>query len=112
MEYVLHLRERPFQSIKNKTKTIEMRLFDEKRQQYQVGDILIFEHNDTLERIYTKIIALHRYNHFEDLYNKFDKVSLGYNEDETASASDMLDYYPIEEQNKFGVLGIEIKVLE
>jgi ASC-1-like (ASCH) protein len=43
------------------------------------------------------------------LYKHFDKISLGYKEDEIANSKDMEEYYPKEEQEKYGVLGIEIK---
>ena len=52
-----------------------------------------------------------RYNSFAELYNNFDKVSLGYKEDELASPDDMELYYSKEEQEKYGVLGIEIKLV-
>ena len=42
---------------------------------------------------------------------KFDKVLLGYNKDEIASPNDMSKYYSKEEQEKYGVVGIEIKLL-
>ena len=41
--FELRLNAGPFESIKAGTKTIEMRLLDKKRQQYTVGDILIFK---------------------------------------------------------------------
>ena len=47
---------------------------------------------------------------FEELYKHFDKESLGYNKDDIANPKDMEKYYSIEEQNKYGVLGIEIKI--
>ena len=54
--YELRLNEKPFESIKNGTKTIEMRLQDEKRNQYQVGDILIFKKRpEEVEILKTKI---------------------------------------------------------
>jgi hypothetical protein len=48
----------------------------------------------------------------EELYKHFDKISLGYAEDEIADPKDMEQYYPQDKQEKYGVLGIEIKVLE
>ena len=65
--FELRLHDQPFASIKSGTKTIEMRLFDEKRSQYSVGDILIFKkrsnENETLK---TEIVALHKFNSFEE----------------------------------------------
>lgn len=104
-----HLNEEPYNLIKNGTKTIEMRLYDEKRQKIKVGDIIEFINRSTEERIITKVKALHLYNSFEELYKHFDKISLGYKEDEEAKPSDMEKYYPLEEQEKYGVVGIELE---
>ena len=38
----MKLMQEPFNKIKNQTKTIEVRLYDEKRQQVQVGDFIEF----------------------------------------------------------------------
>ena len=62
------------------------------------------------EKILTEVINLHKYKTFEELYKHFDKESLGYNKDDIANPKDMEKYYSIEEQNKYGVLGIEIKI--
>ena len=47
-------------------------------------------------------------DNFEELYKHFDKISLGYAEDEIADPKDMEQYYPQDKQEKYGVLGIEI----
>lgn len=111
MTHELHLNHGPFESIKAGTKTIEMRLFDEKRSKYQVGDILSFENRTTGEVLFTRIIDLHRFNNFDVLYQQFDKISLGYNSNESADPKDMEQYYSLEEQQKYGVVGIEIEVI-
>lgn len=56
------------------------------------------------------IEGLHQYPNFEELYQHFDKLSMGYEEDEVVDYKDMEKYYSKEEQSKFGVLGIEVKV--
>ncbi len=104
-----HLNEDPYNSIKAGTKTIEMRLYDEKRQKIKVGDIIEFINLTTEEKIYTKVKALHLYDSFTELYKHFDKESLGYREDEVANPSDMEKYYSIQEQEKYGVVGIELE---
>ena len=38
MLHKMKLNESPFERMKNETKTIEFRLYDEKRQQIKVGD--------------------------------------------------------------------------
>ena len=42
MLYRMKLTEVPFEEIKNGTKTIEFRLYDEKRQQIKLGDKIEF----------------------------------------------------------------------
>ncbi len=111
MVHNMRLDETYFQKIKAGTKTIEMRLYDEKRQKVQVGDVIEFTCIANGEVIHTKVLALHVYPSFEDLYNKFDKVTLGYNEWEIALYTDMEQYYSPTEIEKYGVVGIEIKLI-
>lgn len=109
--YELRLNDKPFKSIKNKTKTIEMRLLDEKRQQYSIGDTLLFrKRTNENETLIAKIINLHKFPSFKDLYEKFDKISLGYEKNEIANPDDMQEFYSMEEQQKYGVVGIEIEL--
>ena len=53
---ILHLDNKPFESIKNGTKTIEMRLFDEKRRLLKENDIIEFINRTTNESIKAKVI--------------------------------------------------------
>ena len=105
----MRLHNEPFVLIKNGTKTIELRLNDEKRRQIKVGDIITFTNRSNNEQISTVVINLHKYDSFEELYKHFDKVEMGYAEDEPAESKDMEAYYSKEEQDKYGVLGIEIR---
>lgn len=45
-------KQRPFEKIKSGSKTIEMRLFDEKRQRISVGDFIEFSSADNLPKKY------------------------------------------------------------
>ena len=95
--------------IKEKTKTIELRLLDEKRSLIKENDTIEFEDRTTNEKLKARVIKLHKYNSFEELYKHHDKVSMGYKIDEEADPKDMEQYYPQEEQSKYGVLGIKVK---
>lgn len=112
MDHEMKLNNNPFSLIKLGTKTIELRLNDEKRRKIVVGDRIEFTNRDTNEKIMTEVIKLHNYTNFKELYKHFDKISLGYLEDDEANPSDMNEYYSEEEQNKYGVLGIEIKLIK
>lgn len=112
MIHKMKLRDKPFKSIKAGTKTIELRLYDEKRKLLNVGDVIEFTNIDTKEVIKVEILQLHRFNNFDDLYKHFNKISMGYEENEVANPSDMEEYYSKEEQQEYGVVGIEIKLLK
>ena len=109
MKYNMNLNNRPFKSIKEGTKTIELRLNDEKRKLLNIGDEIEFTNITNGEKLSVDIINLHKYPSFEELYKHFDKVEMGYNKDEPAEPKDMEAYYSKEEQNKYGVLGIKIR---
>ena len=110
-KHYMKLKPGPFASIKAGTKTIEMRLLDEKRKALKVGDVLIFTNlGNTDERVRAKIVNLHFFESFAAGYAAFDKVSLGYEPNEDAHPSDMEQYYPKEEIATNGVVFIEIKL--
>ena len=111
MMHKMRLNDRPFNMIKSGDKTIEMRLNDEKRRLINVGDKIEFQNRITLDIIYCKVVKLHKYDNFYELYKHFNKKELGYKENEKASYTDMDKYYSNEEQNKYGVVGIEIALI-
>ncbi len=109
MEHKMKLDHAAFIAIKSKTKTIEMRLYDEKRRELKKGDSILFTDISTKEEIIRYIYKLHIFPTFEELYKKFNKINLGYSEKENADAKDMLQYYTVEDIKKYGVVGIELK---
>ncbi len=112
MKHKMNLQHEPFVKIKAKTKTIEMRLFDEKRSKISVGDDIVFVDNSTKETITCKVNNLFKYKSFDELYSNHDKTSIGYSKDEMANSNDMLAYYSTEQIEKYGVVGIEILINE
>lgn len=111
MKHYMNLQHAPFTRISSGTKTVEMRLFDEKRALIKVGDSIEFTDLETGEKLVCTVANLHRYASFEELYAHHEKTSIGYAEDERAAPSDMLVYYPREKIEKYGVVGIEIRLL-
>lgn len=109
MLHKMKLRISPFEKIRNGSKTIELRLNDEKRQQVQIGDYIEFSClDDSKQRIQTRVTALHHFSSFAELYNSLPKEKLGYAESETPAPDHMDEYYTRDEQEKYGVLGIEL----
>ncbi|MCI5702626.1 MAG: ASCH domain-containing protein [Bacilli bacterium] len=111
MKHEMKLNNEPFECIKNGTKTIELRLNDEKRKLLTVGDYIEFTNRVTNEKLLVEVIDLFKYNSFEELYKHFNKIEMGYSINEEANPKDMENYYSKEEQEKYGVLGIKIKKL-
>lgn len=111
MIHKMNLYNDSFESIKSEKKTIEMRLFDEKRSIIKPNDYIEFNNTSNGETLLCVVINIYKYNNFEELYKNHDKISIGYEEDEIASPDDMLMYYSIDNINKYGVVGIEIKKL-
>ncbi len=111
MQHEMKLQNEPFIAIKKGVKTIEMRLYDEKQKLVKEGDIIEFTNTTTGEKITTQVEHLYLYTNFAELYKNHNKTELGYKQNEHASPKDMSKYYPQEEQEKFGVVGIKIKLI-
>ena len=106
----MNLAPRPFELIKSGRKTVEMRLNDERRRAIKVGDEIAFTHIESGEIIIAEVTALYPFDSFAELYSAFKPEALGYAKDEAYSPSDMNEYYTKEQQEKYGVLGIGIKL--
>ena len=112
MTFEMRLQDAPFQKIKTGRKTIELRLNDEKRRRISVGDEILFINAANGESLTAVVVALYPFTSFEALYRALPLEDCGYSKTELegASASDMDAYYSREEQEKYGVLGIRIRL--
>lgn len=106
----MKLNPSPFKMIKSGQKTIELRLFDEKRQQINVGDTIVFTNASSGETLSTKVLKLHKFNSFDELYKSLPLLKCGYTSKNVTQATpdDMKKYYSKEQQEMYGVLGIEL----
>ena len=113
MIHKMNLNSEPFERILSGRKTIELRLNDEKRRLIKVGDKIEFIQTETGEKLIAKVTALHRFDSFAELHRKLPLLKCGYTAADisTAKPEDMNLYYTPEQQRKYGVLGIDIKVI-
>lgn len=114
MVHYMNLNPQPFSLIANGTKTIELRLLDEKRKLIEVGDTLIFTNTaDASCTLRCKVKALHRFANFAELYRSLPLDKCGYlpHELATAAPEDMALYYSAEKQKQYGVVGIELELI-
>ena len=107
MKHSMKLLESPFNRIKNGTKTIEFRIYDEKRRKIKIGDTIEFSLlPDLKEKILTEVIDLYRADTFEELFENL------YNDKEEIEkkVKGMYKIYSPEKEKEYGVLGIGIKL--
>ena len=109
MIHKMKLQSDPFERMKNGKKTVEIRLYDEKRRLVKENDCIEFTNIDTNEIIKVKVIKLHLFDTFKDLFNYFDSSYFG---NDISSYEVMYDYYTREEEKKYGVVGIEVKLIK
>jgi ASC-1-like (ASCH) protein len=109
----MKLQEGPFERIKSGKKILELRLFDEKRQLIKVGDEIEFSKLPELsEKVIVKVTGLLIYENFADLIQDLPASYLGYKEsDKDYLKGSMYEIYTKEEEEKYGVLGIRIKLI-
>lgn len=110
MLHTMKLLPAPFAMVKSGKKTIELRLFDEKRRRIKAGDEIVFTNTETGETLTKSVVKLHRFNSFEELYKALPLLQCGYTAENVNKAcpADMEKYYSVEKQNKYSVVGIEI----
>jgi len=111
--HTMNLRPSPFEQISSGKKTVELRLYDEKRRKIAVGDKIVFKNTDTSAEITAEVIKLHRAPSFFELMKTVSPEKCGFPKSISAieCAEAMRDYYSENEEKENGVLGIEIKVL-
>ena len=107
MLHKMKLDEEPFGRIKDGTKTIEFRLYDEKRRQIKIGDQIEFSKMQNMnEKLLVDVTQLYLEDSFENLFRKL------YSDEEEIirKAKDMYNYYSPEKEKEYGVLGIKISL--
>lgn len=114
MTHEMNLHDEPFDMIASGKKIYELRLYDEKRRNIKVGDLIRFTRSRGGEdSISCLVVGLHLFGSFTELYASLPLLRCGYTEEDidTASPSDMDIYYSKERQADYGVVAIEIKLI-
>ncbi len=113
MQHTMKLQSKYFYKVKEKTKTYEVRLCDEKRQQINLGDTILFQNQSNLdEQFTTKVVDIIRFNTFEEMAKTLDFVSIGF---ENSSMVEVVEtyhsFYSQEDEKKYGVVSFKLEVL-
>ena len=103
----MNLQEKYFNFIKNGTKRIELRLFDEKRQNIRVGDTIKFS-TDAGDSQLVKVVKIHKYSNFSNLIDSFN-IKLLAEEKYTKEKllNELEQFYTKSKQAEYGVVGVE-----
>ena len=108
MIHKMKLNQSPFDRIKNGTKTVEFRLYDDKRKQIKVGDKIEFSKlPEQNEKLLVEVLELYQDKNFKNLFRKLYKDNEEEIERKTKS---MYTIYSQEQEKQYGVLGIKIKI--
>lgn len=107
------LADEPFAAIKSGKKTLELRLYDDKRKSIRVGDSIVFKNRENTAEIAVFVKALYHFDSFKNLFSEPEMLAkAGWSELTASEAADiMYSYYTKEQEHEFGVLGIEFTVI-
>ena len=95
--------------LKSGKKVVELRLFDEKRQQIKIGDEIVFSNlSDTNDSFVARVINLYRAESFDKLCQIITPAQAGFTSKEELITV-LQEFYTPDSQQKYGVLGIEIQ---
>ena len=95
------------------TKRIEIRLNDEKRRNIKVGDKIKFYKEPNLEEDFlTEVVEILKFNDFQEMIDNLKIEELA---DKSLTKDELFStlekYYSKEKEEKYGVLGIRIKLI-
>ena len=98
----MNLLDEYFKAVKSKKKIVEVRLYDVKRKNLKVNDIIRFNNRLTNEKIDCRVLKLIKYDNLEELLK---------NNDVSNSKEEILNIYSLDEINNYGLLAIYIEVV-
>jgi ASC-1-like (ASCH) protein len=107
MEHIMNLQPEPMKMIRNGRKTIELRLYDEKRQNISIGDTIKFTNTENTNDVLQVVVRdMYFFDSFKELYRNLPLLECGYTKDniESANERDMEQYYSKQQQAKYGVV--------
>jgi len=102
-----------YEWIRNGTKRIEARLYNEKAQKINIGDTITFITLNTDRKINVKVIGLFRYGNILDLFDDFDMYLIAHKSMSKEQIAKMFEeIFGKENVEKYDVLGIKFELLE
>lgn len=111
MIYTMKLHQDPYDRIKVGTKSVEIRLNDEKRQNLNIGDGIIFSNIENLTDISKVTITnIKKFDNFYNLFQNYDSSHLWVDMSHEEYVNSMYQYYKPEQEEMHGVCAIEFRL--
>lgn len=110
----MRLTDEMFEKVFSETKTIEVRLYDEKRSGIKPGHGIIFKNAEKEEKqIAVRVLSVHIYYSFEDLFTEEDIEKCGLKASITAKEAvvAMGSYYNQSEIDRYRTVAFHIEVI-
>ena len=113
-KHSMKLKRAFFDKIVRGSKTVEMRLFDEKRKRIKAGDVITFTaDDDSGDTVDAKVLGIHVYPSFETLTDDFDTRSLGFERRKADFVCEyMKRFYDDDSVRREGVAAIRIQKIK
>ncbi|MBU0438309.1 ASCH domain-containing protein [Staphylococcus succinus] len=113
MDHNMKLYDKPFQLIKNGSKTIEVRLNDKKRQEVQAGDFIVFENIEKNQSIKVEVLKVIQYISFQALLKAYSNKEIGMDEKMQLSQklAQIYQIYSQTDELNYGALALKIRVV-
>ena len=110
---IIHLDEDIFEVVKYGTKTVEVRVNDEKRRKLKIGDNITFlKRPDDIEKMDAVIEDLVYYKDFNELVLDYTMAELYLKDYSKGDFINLLKrFYSDDEINKYGVVAIKFKII-
>ncbi len=112
MIHNMMLASEPFENIFNGTKTVEYRLYDEKRKKISVGDTIVFTNRDTGNTLKVSVTYIKLFSSFLDLFSALGCEGEPYRRwSPEQLAESMREYYTSDQEQEHGVVAIGIRLV-
>jgi len=110
-EHRMHLVPEMFEKIATEGKTVELRLYDEKRKSISSGDLIEFINENNGERARVRVTGAYLYKDFNELIQEFDAAELGFGgctQDEILAA--LCRFYSVDKVLEKGAFAIRFHI--
>ena len=111
--YIMKIQPEYFNMVKERKKSIEVKLLDEKRKMFKVGDtILLKKEPELFDGVVIRITEIKYFNTFLEMAQRLSIKELGFEGKSATEVNDIYhNIYTIEDEVKYGVVAMKFELL-